>query len=294
MKVFLSGLLERTVGRITLMAIIFFLLPYFDNIELMITVGLVILTLILTAYGIASTTKKRSILYYILAVYVLSNFVIFPYVYAYLLNSNAGSIRVDNEIWNNTRSEAFDELQSKITYESHTRIINVIDSILNTHHPILNKPIRYIMGDTIAFLDNHILARSEFEVKDYRHPPLQFGCIGIYNRKGNPIFNLNNHTIESWNIPIVKALVSFKSSMGSEINYFEKKREAIFVEGKFWSYLKVLPYSMNAFATSTFTPISRMASLIHSVHQIIFYGGILSLLVNVVYSIVAQVPKNVE
>ncbi|MRX70255.1 hypothetical protein SAMN06265349_101743 [Flavobacterium resistens] len=227
---------------------------------------------------------KKNILYLLISIFVFFHFVVFPFCYTFLLNSNPNNLKIEQDILQSEKSNQY-LLVRKIYGKSNIVKQRVLNDLIKNEKDFINLTQEKISENQMFILSNYIVI-STFRTIDRggKHPPEPINCFNIYKKNGSFLLSVNADI----------DYINLKNLLISEIANLKdlevRKNKAIdeINSNKFWSYKNVLPYSMNIFITSNLVPKSKIANTIFFIHNIFIFSFLLTMIISYVHTIITN------
>lgn len=226
---------------------------------------------------IISEKSKNKILLRLLAFFTFFHFILFPFIYVYLLNTDANSLRIEKDVIINEKENEVLEI-NKMYGESLLNKKEILEDILNTEKLFLKYNIDSIRTNQMFLLNKYIVI-SNYSIKfSGNHPPEPVTALHFYDNKGNYKLDLETEGDEK-NISqlLQNSIKSFNNLQDLKNRDIQNLRV-----NKFWSYKNVLPYSLNIFITSNIVPKNRIANVVYFIHNFFVFTVVLSLILGFV------------
>ncbi|WP_433829612.1 hypothetical protein [Flavobacterium anhuiense] len=221
---------------------------------------------------------KKKVLYLLVAIFTFFHFVVFPFCYTSLLNSNSNNLKIEQDILESEKSNQY-LLVAEIYGESNIAKQKVLNDLITNENGFVNLTEEKISDNQMFILSNYIVV-STYVRRDIggKHPPEPIRAFNIYKKNGVFILSVDAD-IDYKNVRNL-----FKSEIINFKNLEVKKNKAIkdIYSNKFWSYKNVLPYSMNIFITSNIVPKSKVANTLFFIHNIFIFSFLLSMIIGFV------------
>ncbi|RSC93326.1 hypothetical protein [Tenacibaculum singaporense] len=203
------------------------------------------------------------------------HFIVFPKVYVYILKNNPQSFKFDEYIQNNEKEISLKEVVKEYSPEELVSQKSLVDSIIELDEGQLKKKLEYLRGGNILKIDDFqfyidIEERELLPGQDSDELVLRFD-LKICNKEGILITSINDNYGSEVNYK--NTVKSFLRNISNDLKYslenYKTIRMQIEERNIFWTYDKILPYSINIFNTSNINPKSRLANNIVFLHQIL-------------------------
>ncbi|MCD0480491.1 hypothetical protein LPB90_18785 [Chryseobacterium sp. LC2016-29] len=215
---------------------------------------LFILSLCIYLYRISKYKKNKNLKYALtsLSILLFLHLIFFPFIYTLMLKNNPNSFEFKTSIHDNEKEITLNEwandsktLPSKITNLEYIKLSN---------STILNKKLKEL--SQLTFTENHII-HSDI---NFNIPGRDFmATIYIFNKEGI----LKDKLHKSGGQTELDS-TKFGSVINQQINYLKNELQYYKIRKKqldrnnFWTYPKLLPYSISSIFTGNMSPITPM------------------------------------
>lgn len=232
-----------------------------------------IFILVYSSYKLWKISYKKSkgkLLLRVISIFILAHLVIFPLIYTSLINNNPKSIEIHSTIINNEKNKKLKEFNRDNNFDFQYEK-NLINKILSRNDSVLK--ISYINDfedQNLLFLNSTIVyCHWEFTPPGHVYNKK----IIIYDKLGNKLYDFNDSYYKN---------ESFKDALKSHIEGLTSKEKekiqklSIIKSNAFWSYRRILPYTLNILFNSNFNAISANAQIVYYIHNFLVLGFLLS------------------
>jgi hypothetical protein len=108
--------------------------------------------------------------------------------------------------------------------------------------------------------------------------------VTIYDKKGNQLFNIIvNYKVDT----IIKSLEEHIARVTLEESSKAKQLETI-NSNSFWSYRRILPYTLNILFTENFNPKTPIAQIIYFIHNLVVLVFLLSFITTLLQNYITK------
>lgn len=234
-----------------------------------------ILILVYTSYKlyvISSKRKKVKLLLRVIAIFILLHLIIFPLLYTFIINNNPESIEIDNKIIKSEKNIRLTELKSVYNKDFKFQK-NIISSIINENiEEVKYHYLNEFTNKKLLMLKSNIISSHYIEaIPGERYTTTIF----VFDKKGNMLFDFPSfHDNKS----LVFILNDYLNRLSKEELKKTKELKTI-NSNSFWSYRRILPYTLNILFTGNFNPKNQIANIVYFFHNIIVLGFLLSFII---------------
>lgn len=222
-------------------------------------------------------TKQLKLLLKTISIFILIHLIVFPLAYMILINQEANSIKIENNIIAFERNEKLEkayqlrnEIDQKLIKKQKPELTNFYQKYINQLSKIDWKNID---DKRIIKIDSFMICG---ETRPLIRPGVFYKEIEIYNLSG---FKQFEFIIESDRKNLADIFNNYLEKIESDRNRISQEIMEI-KKNQFWNYRQILPYTLNILFTSNFNPQSRTANLIYFAHNILVVGFLMTLIMN--------------
>lgn len=218
-----------------------------------------------------SNRSNNSILLRLISVFTLLHALIFPILYTFLINTDPKSIEIDDQIFQTEKKGVISEVTNLDDYEKYKLIISDVlkdSSKLNV--------------DKSSFYDIVVLDKYLVKVKAYRTNRFWY-AVNIYNSEGEYLIEVEDNDSKTIKEVLLAKLILIESLRNNKKNHLENVKK-----GSYWSYKRILPYSLNILFNSNFNPKSKLLNLVYFIHHLIVFGFVFSLIIGLTQKILSK------
>lgn len=237
---------------------------------------------------------KRNI--WTLIFFLLIHFIVFPKIYVSILKNDPKSFKFDEYIEENEKEISIKQVVEEFSPIQLESKINLIDSILAINNDQLKTELEYLIAGNIFKIDSfqlyiNIIEHESLPSQDLDDVVFMFD-LKICNNEGEFLTSIsNNYGSEvNYNNTVKYFLTNKSNDLRFTLKNYQGIRKQIEEENIFWTYDKILPYSINIFNVSNINPKSRLANKAVWIHQTLL--GIIGIIILLFIRITKSVPSN--
>jgi hypothetical protein len=232
-------------------------------------------------YSISFKRDKSKLLLRVTSIFILAHLIIFPLIYLSIINGDPESIDIDDKIVNNEKDIRLKEFQksNNTDFQHKKKILNKI--LIDDKKLISNVSLNDIIDRKLLILNSNIIGSRYYDL-----PPGNQNnkIIIIYDKQGNQLFNfIVNYKIDG----ITSALEDYLTELTIKENSKAKELEII-ESNSFWSYRRILPYTLNILFTENFNPKSQTSNFVYFIHNILVLGFLLSFIMTLLQNYITK------
>jgi len=190
--------------------------------------------------------------------------IIFPFIYTLMLKNNPASFEFKTTIHTNEKKIVLNEWINDSWSLPHE--IKDLEEIKLSNYSILKMQIKELKRLTFT-RDYVIHSDVNFNIRrDF------VGTIYIFNKEG-----VLKNKLDTFGSREEIDSTKFESVLNNNINYLKnelqyyKVKKAELDRNNFWTFAKVLPYSISSIFTGNMSPITPIANIFYSFHYFIIY-----------------------
>lgn len=285
--------LKSTGGFLT-SVLILWLLIYFGQDGLSFQVSFFWIALYFCFYLLFLSFSKTTFLHrckrnlWTVIIFLLIHFIVFPSIYVDILRDNPKSFEFDDYIQESEKEISIKEVVKEYSPVQLKSKINLIDSILTLESDKLKTELEYLKVGNILKIDSfqyyiNIIERELLPGEDPNDTAFLFN-LNICNNHGNFLISISNDygSKINYNNTIRYFLTNKNNDLKFTLKNYQGIRRQIEEENIFWTYDKILPYSINIFNTSNINPKSRLANSLVWIHKVLigFIGLIIAFFIS--------------
>jgi len=247
------------------------------------TMILVIFITLSVGLFIVSKNAKHSILLKLSSIFIFFHFILFPFIYVYLLNTNPNNIRIEKDVLNSEIISSYnniDDIYGKSLLEKKSLITN----LLQTDKDFLKILVDSLKLNQLFLLKNNI-AVLNYKLWEKSKHPIYYETFYFYNKKGEYIADIK---VEDENVININDLLKKELKNVKELQSLKKQEIEEIKAHKFWSYKNILPYSINIIYTSNFVPKSKISNFVYFIHNTFVYAIVLSLIIGFLQNFISN------
>lgn len=269
---FFSILTALLVSLLSYLPLLFFSKESVEKYSLDISLIIVILFLSISLYTNPSRFKYP-LLSKLVSIFFFFHFFFFPLIYVYMLNNNPDSFQIDKHIYSIEKHEEFQNVNT-IYGNDIDENKKLIDYFLQHERDFLELKSNQLILNKVYFLKKFFVIKGFRVLMSNKHGPEPQEVLNIYDFKYNFInyFDLNDEGNSLKNI-----LENEKNQLINK-SYLKADELKKIGENKFWSFKRVLPYTINIFFTDNFSPKNKLSNIIYFIHNIFIFMLLLSLI----------------
>ena len=242
---------------------------------------LILIYLSIKLYSISFKRDKSKLLLRVTSIFILAHLIIFPLIYLSIINGDPESIDIDDKIVNNEKDIRLKEFQksNNTDFQHKKKILNKI--LIDDKKLISNVSLNDIIDRKLLILNSNIIGSRYYDL-----PPGNQNnkIIIIYDKQGNQLFNfIVNYKIDG----ITSALEDYLTELTIKENSKAKELEII-ESNSFWSYRRILPYTLNILFTENFNPKSQTSNFVYFIHNILVLGFLLSFIMTLLQNYITK------
>ncbi len=269
------------------------------NLILDILLLLVFLFAAYRLFRLGKIRKQNRLLYKSISLFILLHLIIFPLIYLFIINIDPASIEIDNQILSLERQSKLNSLETNYGPNDLDHQIRIIDDIL-TNEKVKIKEEDFSWENDVEFdeetqdqnfigfmfLKNYTLTIQTKYLNQINDKSGKF--LMIYPERGYKTFEIHTGDFDkNLNSVLIDNLELLKKNRNKMIQEFKTIKS-----NKFWSYRQILPYSFNILFVDNFKPKSKLANIIHPIHNFIVLGFLLSFVVGFTQESLVRRYKN--
>lgn len=252
--------------------------------DLVLSVGVCVISILLKLAEIHTKFRKSIHLW---AAFLFFHFIAFPWLYVFALAANPKSFEFDKTIFNNEKLNSIGAFNYRSLISLDSMNIAVGNNIINSKSPILDSNLK-ALGRDFAIVDSFYLL-VQFSPSDERVP--EFSLV-VRNANGKLVTYYQNKVDQGDSGISLRTF--FKKSINDAHKAFaeEKLKRDKITQDMFWTYDRILPYSINIFTTSNIAPKTVIANIIWFAHYLIVWGVLLTILMGLVIAEIQRKKTN--
>lgn len=212
------------------------------------------------------------------------------------MNFNPGSFKFEDIIKNSEKNSSIIELSDEFKPKELSNKLLFIDAILKSNSKELDTTLKYLNLKNIVQIDSFKVfasssPRSPFASKGSLPDDTNFVDFTICNDKGNfkeKISEVSHSVFSNQERKIKEFLVQHRDIISLSLKNFNETKNKIELEENFWTYGKILAYSINIWGTGNMVPISKISNVIFAIHKFIVEGFIFTIVVSLFYELVGK------
>lgn len=219
-------------------------------------------------YRMASIFQKYKLLIRLISLLFFLQLLVFPLAYWRILKSNPSAFNFEFRIKSFEKEQSLSEVLLKYTPEALQKEIGLIEGFLDSNDEKLKLQIKLDKKNEMVITSDYMIY-AEYEL----NPGMRLRRVlkvKVWNSNGTFLFGHSisygrygkNTMKESYRSFFSKRVQELKT----RLNEYSDISKDIKTRNKFWTYLKVLPYSFNVMYTSNMSPISRKANYLYTAH----------------------------
>lgn len=228
-----------------------------------------------------------------IAVFVLFHLIIFPSLYVLILNNNTESIAFDSQVQSIEKKNSLTKLDSDYIPNQRAKTIEVLDSLLIENNSKLDSTLSYFNNRNILTLSNYLAYSHSRLIPMDRNNHVFRDYLVICNRNGEHIMTLANDTLGFYTsqLTVRDFIMISKNNENDQIKNYENEVDNIRSEKGFWTFNRILAYSVNIFNADIIKPKSGLANIVFAIHRFVVFGIILTIIVGLLPAFLARDKK---
>jgi len=212
----------------------------------------------------------------------------FPLTYLICLKRDNKSILINDIISSNEKADALLILKGEFMPEKLSENNILLDRIIRSASQRIDTSLDFFCTHNMLKLDSFFITKIDTVISVPDHAPVVNNLLLVFNDEGKFLekFYTNERFVQGEKRTVREFFSTLKKGNEDRINKYVDRSSDITLRNKFWSYSRILPYSINIFNTDNFKPVSSLANLVNFIHNFVVWILLLTIITSFLFEII--------